>query len=77
VQGLYVKNRIFTTQAHMAFDEAMVKREIEMRVESGGITSDDEKVRKKAVETSHLEHDGGVLAMAILRFFHYEDDGLD
>lgn len=77
VQGLYVLNRIFTTQAHMAFDERMVKREIQMRIDAGSIKDDHEEERKKAVETSHLEHDGGVLAMAILRFFHYEDDGIE
>jgi len=77
VQGLYVRNRIFTSQAHMAFDEKMVKREIQMRIESGGIDDDDEEVKERAVETSHLEHDGVELASAILRFFHWEDDGIE
>lgn len=77
VQGLYVPNRIFTTQAHMAFDEKMVKREMEMRIESGSIGKEHEGERRKAVETSHLEHDGDELASAILRFFHFEDDGVE
>jgi GMP synthase-like glutamine amidotransferase len=77
VQGLYVLNRIFTSQAHMAFDEEMVKREIQMRIDSGAIKEDDEDERKRAVETSHLEHDGEELAAAILRFLHWEDDGIE
>ena len=77
VQGLYVLNRIFTSQAHMAFDQKMVKREIQMRIDSGGIDEDDEDERKRAVETSHLEHDGVELASSILRFFHWEDDGIE
>ena len=77
VQGLYVLNRIFTSQAHMAFDQKMVKREIQMRIDSGAISEDDESERKRAVETSHLEHDGVELASAILRFFHWEDDGIE
>lgn len=77
VQGLYVRNRVFTTQAHMAFDQKMVQREIQMRIDAGSIKDKDEEERRKAVETSHLEHDGDVLAMAILRFFHFEDDGLE
>ena len=55
----------------------MVKREIEMRIKSGSISEEHEEERKKAVETSHLDHDGAELASAILRFFHFEDDGLE
>ena len=77
VQGLYIRNRIFTTQAHMAFDDKMVKREIQMRIDSGSIKDKDDEEKRKAVETSHLEHDGGIVAAAILRFFHFEDDGLE
>jgi hypothetical protein len=53
----------------------MVKREIEMRVEAGSIK--DLKHADEASETSHLEHDGEVAAAAILRFFHFEDDGIE
>lgn len=73
VQGVYIPKRIFTTQAHMAFDTAMVKREIEMRVESGAI--EDKAVADEGKDTAHLEHDGLEIAKAILRFFHGEDDG--
>lgn len=77
VQGLYVQNRLLTTQAHMAFDEDMVKREIEMRVKNGAIDSGDKKEVERATETAGLEHDGEVVAAALLRFWAYEDDGID
>jgi GMP synthase-like glutamine amidotransferase len=78
IQGVYLLNRLFTTQAHLAFDSSMVKREIQMRVEAGSIKEDkDLKLADEASETSHLEHDGDVVAGAILRFFHFEDDGLE
>lgn len=73
VQGLYIENRLFTTQAHLAFDEDMVKRQIQMRVESGGIKDLDHADR--AAETADLEHDGQEVAKAILRIFRFDDDG--
>ncbi|RGP78181.1 glutamine amidotransferase [Fusarium longipes] len=75
IQGLYIPNRLFTTQAHLAFDEDMVKRQIQMRVESGGIK--DLEHADKAAETADLEHDGDLVASAILRLFRYDDDGMD
>ena len=75
VQGVYVLNRVFTTQAHMAFDEDMVKRQIEMRVEIGSIENKDQA--DEAADTADLEHDGQLAAAAILRFFHFEDDGIE
>jgi GMP synthase-like glutamine amidotransferase len=75
VQGIYVQNRLFTTQAHMAFDDKMVKTQIEMRMERGSI--EDKDHADQAAETADLEHDGDRLAMAILRFFHFEDDGIE
>ncbi|KAK1987734.1 GMP synthase [Colletotrichum cereale] len=75
VQGIYIKGRLFTTQAHLAFDEDMVKRQIEMRVDSGGIQ--DLEHADQASETAHLDHDGDRVAAAILRFFHGDDDDLD
>lgn len=74
VQGLYIPDRLFTTQAHLAFDEHMVKRQIQMRVESGAIQDLDHADR--ASETGHLEHDGRAVAAAIMRLFHYDDDGM-
>ncbi|CAJ2510418.1 Uu.00g051210.m01.CDS01 [Anthostomella pinea] len=74
VQGVYIADRVLTTQAHLAFDEQMVRREIDMRVESGGIQ--DLAHADRAKETAHLEHDGLKVAAAILRFFHDEDRGI-
>jgi len=73
VQGVYIPGRLFTTQAHLAFDEGMVRRQIDMRVEMGSI--EDVEGADVAAETAGLEHDGDVVAAAILRFFHGEDDG--
>ncbi|KAK6210477.1 U2 snRNP complex subunit [Pestalotiopsis sp. IQ-011] len=75
VQGVFIANRIFTTQAHLAFEETMVHRQIQMRVESGSIQ--DLEHADRAKETAHLEHDGVKVAAAILRFFHDEDKGVD
>ena len=55
----------------MGFDEDMVRRQIDMRVQSGGI--EDEGIADAAKETAELEHDGEVVAGAILRLFHGED----
>lgn len=74
IQGLYIPNRLFTTQAHIAFDEDMVKRQIQMRVESGGIQ--DKEQADQAAETAHLDHDGIEVAAAILRLFKFDDDGM-
>ncbi|KAL2858780.1 class I glutamine amidotransferase-like protein [Aspergillus pseudodeflectus] len=73
VQGLYIPNRLFTTQAHLAFDEDMVKRQIQIRVESGGIK--DLEHADRAAETADLEHDGVEVAKAVLRTFVFDDDG--
>lgn len=74
-QGVYIRGRLFTTQAHLAFDEGMVRKQIEMRVKSGSI--DDLEHADQAAETAHLEHDGDLVAAAILRFFHDEDDDIE
>ncbi|KAK8080118.1 hypothetical protein PG997_007936 [Apiospora hydei] len=71
VQGIFIENRVFTTQAHLAFDEDMVYREIQVRVDGGSLKDFEHADRAKA--TAHLEHDGDVAAAAILRFFHGED----
>jgi GMP synthase-like glutamine amidotransferase len=71
IQGLYLRERLFTSQGHLGFDEDMVRRQIQMRVESGGIKDGD--VADEGKETAHLKHDGIVVAGAILRFFHGED----
>ncbi|KAK7998249.1 hypothetical protein PG990_010062 [Apiospora arundinis] len=71
VQGIFIEDRVFTTQAHLAFDEDMVHREIQVRVDSGSLT--DLEHADRAKDTAHLEHDGDIAAAAILRFFHGED----
>ncbi|KAK0643697.1 GMP synthase [Cercophora newfieldiana] len=74
VQGVYIPGRLFTTQAHLAFDEGMVRHQIEKRVKMGSI--EDMEHAGEAAETAGLEHDGEVAAAAILNFFHGEDDGV-
>jgi GMP synthase-like glutamine amidotransferase len=71
VQGLYIRERLFTSQGHLGFDENMVHRQIQTRVESGGIK--DENQAGEAKETAHMKHDGNIVAGAILRFFHGDD----
>ncbi|KAB5540256.1 class I glutamine amidotransferase-like protein, partial [Coniochaeta sp. 2T2.1] len=74
IQGLYVRDRLFTSQAHVAFDHDMVMHEIDMRVKQG-VIKDREHV-SEAEETASFEHDGEVVARAILRFFFGEDQGV-
>jgi GMP synthase-like glutamine amidotransferase len=75
IQGLYIHDRIFTSQGHLGFDEKIVQRQIEARQKSGGIK--DCKHAAKAKETAHMKHDGVVVAGAILRFFHGQDHDVD
>lgn len=74
VQGIYLQDRLFTSQGHLGFDEKMVHRQIEMRQQSGGIK--DDKHAMEAKETADLIHDGVVVAAAILRLYHGEDRDL-
>lgn len=71
IQGVYLPKRLFTSQGHLGFDEKMVKRQIEMRVESGGIKDMDQA--EAAKKTADMEHDGESVASAILRFFDGDD----
>ena len=77
IQGLYIRDRLFTSQGHLGFDEKMVHRQIEMRMESGGISGKEEERAEEAKETAHLKHDGIVVAGAILRFFWGDDHDVD
>ena len=74
VQGIYIKDRLFTSQGHLGFDEDMVKRQIELRVESGSLKDLDHA--EAAKETADMEHDGEVVAASILRLFHGDDNGI-
>lgn len=71
VQGVYIHKRLFTTQGHMEFNEVMVKRQLELRVKSGSVTKED---ANEAAESADWMHDGLVVAQAVLRFFHGDDD---
>ena len=51
VQGLYIKIRFFSSQAHLAFDEDMVRRQIQMREESGGIKDKEQADRARRRRT--------------------------
>ncbi|KEQ90945.1 hypothetical protein AUEXF2481DRAFT_70678 [Aureobasidium subglaciale EXF-2481] len=74
VQGIYVKDRLFTSQGHLGFDEDMVKRQINMRIESGSLKDLDHADAAK--ETADMEHDGEAVAGSILRLFHGEDNDI-
>ncbi|KAL8928642.1 MAG: hypothetical protein Q9172_000857 [Xanthocarpia lactea] len=77
VQGVYIRERLFTTQGHLGFDKDMVHRQIEMRLEAGSIDkkkAQDREQLETAQDTAEWEHDGVVVAGAILRFFHGDDD---
>jgi len=73
VQGVYIRKRLFTTQGHMEFSEKMVKRQLAMRVESGSLKKED---ADEATERADWMHDGSLVAKAVLRFFHGDDDRL-
>ncbi|KAL9020074.1 MAG: hypothetical protein Q9185_002688 [Variospora sp. 1 TL-2023] len=75
VQGVYIRQRLFTTQGHLGFDEDMVRRQIELRIQSGSINREEDKAElNEAWDTAEAEHDGIVVAGAIMRFFHGDDD---
>ncbi|KAG9199704.1 hypothetical protein G6514_008259 [Epicoccum nigrum] len=74
VQGVYIQKRMFTSQGHMEFDERHVKRQLEMRVEAGSVGQGD---ADEAAERAGWRHDGEVVAKAVLRFFHGDDDAVE
>jgi hypothetical protein len=55
----------------MEFDEALVKRQLQMRVDSGSVSKED---ANEAAESADWMHDGLLVAKAVLRFFHGDDD---
>lgn len=71
IQGVYIRERLFTSQGHFCFDEEIVKGQIKQRVESGSI--EDKEAANAAMEKADWEHDGKFVASAILRFFHGDD----
>ena len=74
VQGVYINRRLFTSQGHMEFNEAMVKRQLEMRVKSGSLNKEH---ANEATERADWLHDGLLVAKAVLRFFHGDDDKVE
>lgn len=74
VQGCYIQKRMFTSQGHMEFTEKMVRRQLELRVESGALKPED--VNEATTEADWM-HDGLLVAKAVLRFFHGEDDKVE
>lgn len=74
VQGVYLHKRLFTTQGHMEFSERMVKRQLGMRVEAGSLKEDE---ADEATQRAEWEHDGLLVAKAVLRFFHGDDDDIE
>lgn len=58
----------------MEFDEVMVRRQLEMRVKAGSVEVGE---AEEAAERADWMHDGEVVAKAVLRFFHGDDDGVE
>ena len=77
IQGLYIRDRLFSSQGHLGFDGKMVRRQVQLRIESGAIKDKDQAEVEYAEETAHLEHDGDIVAAAILRFFHGDDHDIE
>ena len=55
----------------MEFDEKMVKRQLDMRVKSGSVSKEE---ADETAERAAWMHVGLVVAKAVLRFFHGDDD---
>lgn len=75
IQGVYLRERLFTTQGHLGYDEKMVKLHVKQRYENGSL--EDEKQAEEALKKAGKEHDGVLVAGAILRFFGGEDAGIE
>ncbi|TKA81987.1 hypothetical protein B0A49_00482 [Cryomyces minteri] len=75
VQGVYIRERLFTTQGHLGLDRDMVHSQVQMRIDAGSIK--DEAVAQEALKTADWEHDGEVVAAAVLRFFHGDDKDIE
>jgi GMP synthase-like glutamine amidotransferase len=71
IQGLYIPERVFTSQGHLGYDEEMVRKNIEHRRKKGMVEDEHAEDARKRAE---LDHDGEVVAGAVLRFFVGRDD---
>ncbi|KAF3001778.1 hypothetical protein E8E13_001251 [Curvularia kusanoi] len=74
VQGVYIQKRLFTSQGHMEFSERHVKRQLESRVKAGSLKQNE---ADEAAARAGWMHDGEVVAKAVLRFFHGDDDRVE
>lgn len=75
VQGVYIRERLLTSQGHLGYDEKMVKDHVDVRLNKGLI--EDKAQAEEAKEKADLGHDGIKVAAAILRFFHGEDKQIE
>ena len=71
IQGMYICDRLFTSQGHLGYDAQMVRLHIQERIKKGIVK--DVEAAEEAKETADFEHDGLLVAGAILRFFHGDD----
>ncbi|KAI0394984.1 class I glutamine amidotransferase-like protein [Xylariaceae sp. FL0594] len=71
VQGCYVHKRLFTSQGHLELSGQRVVQQLEKRVKAGSL---DEEDADEAAEKADWMHDGLLVAKAVLRFFHGDDD---
>ena len=71
IQGVYLRERLFTTQGHLSYDPQMIREHIETRLARGLIK--DTRAAEEAKETAELDHDGLIVAGAILRFLNGDD----
>lgn len=71
IQGVYLRERLLTTQGHLGYDPQMVREHIERRITLGIVRNT--QVAEEAKETAELNHDGLIVAGAILRFFNGDD----
>jgi GMP synthase-like glutamine amidotransferase len=65
VQGLYLRRRVFTIQAHPEFDAFIMSNIIALRYEQGIFTK---KMERDASSRAELKHDGAVVGRVICKF---------
>jgi GMP synthase-like glutamine amidotransferase len=65
VQGLYLRGRVFTLQAHPEFDAFITSKIIALKYEQGIFTK---KIEQDALSRAELNHDGAVVGRVICKF---------
>ena len=71
IQGLYIKGKMFTTQGHLEVQEAVARSYVESHIDKGHVDDGEEEDARKRLE---LDHDGDIVAGAVLRFFADRDE---